>query len=296
MMSFELILKRFVVPDAAHPVAGPTPVGPRDMRRYLVAALAGAVPCMVLAVYYLGLRMLAMLAVAFVAGALVELTFALVRKKPMTGGSLVFALLLTLILPPAIPLWMVAAGSAFGTFFGKEVFGGTGHHIFSPVLLGKAFLVLSYPTTVTGTHFGSMPGANPADAWMACSAVILLGAVAMMVAHRENLHVFAGLLFSAGCTATAMSAAGNLPYGSLLELFVADGFLFCVCFLVCDPAVAPHGKASRLLYGMLIGTLAVLMRCFADPTDAMMSAALVGSLFAPLLDVTNRIGSTREEG
>ena len=136
MMSFEQILRALVLPDANRPSPGGYLPAGRDMRNYLLAALLASVPCIVFAVYYLGTQLLAMVAVAFAAGAAVEIVFSVVRKKALTGGTLVFAILLSLLLPLSTPLWMVALGSAFGTLFGKEVFGGTGHHIFSPVLLG----------------------------------------------------------------------------------------------------------------------------------------------------------------
>ena len=289
------MMRRFITVDANRPAAGARLPSGRDMHRYLLAALVAAVPCLVFATYYFGIRILIMAAVAFVAGAAVEIAFSLVRKKPVTGGTLVFAVLLTLMLPPTIPLWMVALASVFGTFFGKEVFGGTGHHIFSPVLLGKGFLMFSYPTVVKGSYFGSMLGSSYPDAWISCSAAILVGGIAMVIARRENLLVLAGLLFAAGSLAVAMGHSGHLPYGSMLEFMVADGFLFGACFLVCDPACSPHDRAGKLLYGMSIGAIAVLMRCFSNYSDAMMSAILMGNLFAPLVDALALLGNESEE-
>jgi len=281
-----------------------------------------------------------MLVVAFVAAAAVEIVFARVRKKPVGGGALVFAVLLVLILPfdtgadapagaasqpaaaeavsqPAtqpgtiplksIPLWMVALGSAFGIFFGKEIFGGTGHHLFSPVLVGKGFLMFSYPTVVKGSYFGSMldiPG-EPTP-WMIASAVILLGAVAMIVARPGNWQTLVAIVATgaglgylmesiaaaqAGATTQATQAAmavSYLPYDSVLKLLAADGFLFGVCFLACDPACSPRTAVGKWIYGVLIGGVAVLMRCFSNYSEAMLSAVLMGNLFAPMLDVIVR--------
>jgi Na+-transporting NADH:ubiquinone oxidoreductase subunit B len=54
-------------------------------------------------------------------------------------------MLIPLILPPAIPLWQVALGTAFGVIIGKEIFGGTGMNILNPALTARAFLFFAYP-------------------------------------------------------------------------------------------------------------------------------------------------------
>jgi Na+-transporting NADH:ubiquinone oxidoreductase subunit NqrB len=298
-----------ILADAEHLAIGrgdwdaPAPglPGGREMRRYLLFALLAAVPCIIVAVYYFGPWVLAMVVTATLAAAAVEIAFGLIRKKPIGGGSLVFAVLLVLILPPLtpkrkapeaaaegaasqptsaesapasqpaatqaaqesielerIPLWLVAAGAAFGVFFGKEVFGGTGHHVFSPVLVGKGFLTFSYPTIVKGTYFGSMLAFGDPNAWGVCSGVILLGAVAMIASTLGNgrdrngdpgqpgtsrlaailfgpgnWQTLAAILLAGGGLAWGMQAMGKLPkeFASPLHLMAADAFLFGTCFL-----------------------------------------------------------------
>lgn len=307
--------------------------GGRDMRRYLVCALVAAVPCVVLAAWYFGARIFAVLAVAAAAAIAVEIVFALVRKRPVSGGALTYAVLFALVMPfpaspqgagaasqpaasqaaatepaataPAsqpgageaagdvIPLWMIAIGSAVGIFFGKEVFGGTGHHVFSPVLIGKGFLMFSYPVypaMVGGTYLGNMVNLHAGNAWMIAGGAILLGAVAMVVARPGNWQSLVAIVGTGLGLAYAMQASDKLPpeLGSPLHLVAANGFLFGACFLACDPAISPHTWLGKWIYGVLIGGIAVLMRCFSNYSEAMLSAILVGNLFAPMLDVVLR--------
>ncbi|MBN1673785.1 MAG: RnfABCDGE type electron transport complex subunit D [Kiritimatiellae bacterium] len=284
-------LKRMAIGDGSRPAAAAHLPAGRDVQRYLIAALAGGTLCLGVAVWCFGGRILVALLVAWAAGAAVEIAFGLIRRKPIGSGSLPFALLLTLMLPPDLPLWMFAVGSAFGVFFGKEVFGGAGHHIFSPVLVGKGFLLFSYPTAVLDSYFGSMLGAARPDAWIACSAAILLASVPMLLARRTNLLIMAGVFLAAGATAFALQIAGRLPVPTLLEVFVADGFLFGACLLACDPAGSPHDPGAKVLYGILIGTAAVLMRAFSNYTEAMLAAVLLGNLVSPTIDALTLAGA-----
>lgn len=65
------------------------------------------------------------------------------------GSAAITGLLLGLTLPPGLPLWMALLGGAFAIGFGKLLFGGLGHNIFNPALLGRAFLQAAFPVAMT---------------------------------------------------------------------------------------------------------------------------------------------------
>lgn len=73
-------------------------------------------------------------------------------KKPNTlgdGSAVVTGILLSLTLPPNLPLWMAALGSAFSIGVVKMAFGGLGNNFVNPALAGRAFLAVSYPAAMT---------------------------------------------------------------------------------------------------------------------------------------------------
>ncbi len=59
-------------------------------------------------------------------------------------------MLIPLIVPPDIPLWMLAISVVFAVIIGKEVFGGTGMNILNPALTARAFLFFAYPQDMSG--------------------------------------------------------------------------------------------------------------------------------------------------
>ena len=65
------------------------------------------------------------------------------------GSATITGLLLALTLPAGFPLWMTALGSAFAIVFGKQVWGGLGHNVFNPALVGRAFLQAAFPVAIT---------------------------------------------------------------------------------------------------------------------------------------------------
>jgi Na+-translocating ferredoxin:NAD+ oxidoreductase RnfD subunit len=279
------LLRVLAVSDGGR--AGFSPLAPsrRDMRQYLTAVLICSIPSLGLAAHYFGGRVWVMLAVAVFASAAVEFLFARIRRKPFSGGTLAYSALFVLILPPTIPLWMVALGAASGTLFGKEAFGGVGSYIFNPVLVGKGFLLFSYPQDAQGTYFGSMLGyAEVPDAWLLCTGVIVACAAVFAAARPSNLRILAGILLGAVGVAMPLAATGYLPYETTVEFLAADGLLFGAVFLAVDPACSPQVDEGKWLFGLLAGVTVVLMRCFSNYSEAMFSALLFGNLFTPMID------------
>ena len=113
-------------------------------------------------IYYFGGRAAGVMGVSIGFALITEFACKKVRGKPfiMDGSAIVTGLLLALVLPPSIPLWMVALGAIFAIAIVKEAFGGLGHNIFNPALAARAFMSVSFSmemTTWTPTRF--MPDA-----------------------------------------------------------------------------------------------------------------------------------------
>ncbi len=116
---------------------------------YVIASL---VPALAYSVYSMGLKVLVIIGIAIGSAVLSEYLFRLVLKRPLTvhnGAAVLTGLLLAFNLPPNVPLWIPAAGSAFAVIIVKELFGGLGFNIFNPALAGRAFLVASWPALMT---------------------------------------------------------------------------------------------------------------------------------------------------
>jgi electron transport complex protein RnfD len=65
------------------------------------------------------------------------------------GSALITGILLAFNLPAGIPVWMVVIGSLIAIGVAKLSFGGLGFNIFNPALVGRVFLLVSFPVEMT---------------------------------------------------------------------------------------------------------------------------------------------------
>ena len=119
------------------------------MQRYMIMPILICLPLLLFSIYLYGWRALVIVLVTYAAGVFAELVFVVVRRHEITEGVLVTCMLFALSLPPTIPLWMVAVGIVFGVIVGKEFFGGSGHNVFNPAIVGRGFLLITFPPQMT---------------------------------------------------------------------------------------------------------------------------------------------------
>lgn len=120
----------------------------RAMQWVIIALL----PAFAFSVYAFGSRVLliTLISIAVSIGCEAVMQKMLGRAITITEGSaLLTGLLLAFNLPPGVPLWLPAVGSAFAIIFAKQLFGGLGYNFINPALAGRAFLMASWPSFMT---------------------------------------------------------------------------------------------------------------------------------------------------
>ena len=125
-------LKTLAIPSSPH--IGGTLSTDRIMFHVVLALL----PVSVFAVYLFGLAALLVLVIAVASWRDEDLLCRLSGQATTVGdwSVVITGLLYGLVLPPSLPLWMVAAGGVIGVGLGKFLFGGLGSNLFNPALVG----------------------------------------------------------------------------------------------------------------------------------------------------------------
>jgi len=295
-----------------------------DVKRMMSLVIIGLVPAAVAGIYFYGWYVAAMIATSYAVGGMVEVAFAMARRKPIHEGFLVTGLIFPLVLPPTTPLWIVAVGIFFGTFFGKEVFGGTGRNIFNPALVGRLFVSLAFPgyfATMWGKmHWGGAGGfvkwtvvattqATPLIDFKG-SQIISTDPLSLLVGHAPGcvgetfrIGILLGGLFvvvtRAGDWRVPVSYLGSVALSALVLhgimpervapvwfQLLSGGLLFGAFFMANDPVTSPFTFTGRWVYGIILGILTVLIRALSGLPESVMFAILLMNAVTPLIDST----------
>lgn len=109
-------------------------------------------PAIAASIYFFRLQAVYLLVTSIGVALIAEALMQKIRGRDIdltNNSALVTGILVALVLPPALPLYGVALGSAFAIVIGKQLFGGLGKNVFNPALVGRAFLVAAYPVLMT---------------------------------------------------------------------------------------------------------------------------------------------------
>ncbi|MBN1562148.1 RnfABCDGE type electron transport complex subunit D [candidate division KSB1 bacterium] len=174
------------------------------------------VPAGIGSVYFFGLRTLWIMAIAIVSAVAAEAIVQRMMKRPVTvydGSAILTGLLLAYNVAPSVPLWLPAVGSVFAIAVGKMVFGGLGYNPMNPALLGRAFLLASWPAHMT-IFSGAVPRGGTVsgiDAITNATPLNVLKAAQDVLQHPQD--------FSPAQKMEASEAIGQL-YDSIEDLFL----------------------------------------------------------------------------
>ncbi len=266
------------------PPALTTPKLMREINLLLLPVIAAAAS-------YFGIGALLVIAAATLGAVATEWLWG---KKPRgaslaDNSALLTGLLLGLTLPPGLPLWMAFLGGVAGIGLGKLVWGGLGHNLFNPALVGRAFLQAAFPVPLTTwvadagpAEFFTLRASNLALPLMHGQVDGVSAATPLSLMKFEHLDT-SSLSLLIGDTAGSLgeTSAGllillglwmafrrifdwRIPLGILATVFVLAGALYLV-----DPASYAPPWFMLLSGGLLFGAIFMATDPVSSPLTPM---------------------------
>lgn len=272
-------------------------------------------PVLGVAIYEFGLQALWVILTCVVTCLLTEWIitqfFFHTRFTLLNGSAVITGLLLAFNLPSILPLWMAVIGSVVAIGIGKMSFGGLGCNIWNPALVGRVFLLLSFPAAMTTWPTVDIPSASTgATAFTGAtllndlnhgviqvdssfmdlaighmngslgetgSIAIILGLVILLVTKTVTWHIPVSVLASAAFFSWIF---GGNP---LLDI-LAGGLLLGAVFMATDYVTSPMTGKGQLIFGFMIGAITMVIRRFGAYPEGVSFAILLMNSFVPLID------------
>ncbi|OGO76651.1 MAG: electron transporter RnfD [Clostridiales bacterium GWB2_37_7] len=261
-------------------------------------------PATVAAIYFFRLRAFLLIAVSIIAAIAAEAIILKIRKKPIAindGSAIITGLLLALTISPAMPLWMAVVGSVVSIGIGKQVYGGLGSNPFNPALVGRAFLIITFPVQMTtwinpidGLATATPLGLQKMEGIGTGYLELLLGNVGGSLGETSALLLLIGGLYliykgiirwyipvSYLGTVAAMSLIlGSDPIFQLLS----GGLMLGAFFMATDMVTSPVTKKGQLIFGIGAGLITIIVRLYGGYPEGVLFSILLMNIFTPIID------------
>lgn len=268
-------MNKLLVSPAPHHHA---PCSTKSLMRDVVVAL---IPAVLVSVVYYGWAELLVLGVSVASCVALEylITKFLLKRTSTIGdySAVITGILLALNLPVSTPWWVVFIGAAVAIGVAKMTFGGIGQNLFNPAIVGRVFLLISFPTYMTDwSHpvsiasawgFGGADAATGATSLGAVKEGLMAGNASLAdIPAYADFSYLDRLFVNMGGSMGELSAIAILfGFGYLLARKVIRPYItlsilatvavFSGIFWAVDPAQYTDPLFNILTGGMLLGSV-----------------------------------------
>lgn len=305
----------FLVSSPPHLASGAT------TQRIMFEVVLAMVPLFVVGVYLFHWAAVLLTASCVFACLVTEAVFNLARGRSQNslkdGSAIVTGMILAFSLPPSMMLYQACIGGVVAIGLAKMVFGGIGHNLFNPAMVGRAFLMICFPVAMTtwmepGTlktigavdaitqatplaaaKFHSAPLAAVMDLFFGkvggcvgetSALAAILGGLYLILRGVADWRQPLGMLAVAAVFAGIAHAAAPDKYAGVLYHLNSGALMFGAFFIATDYVGAPVTPWGRLIFGVGVGLIVMLIRLFGGYPEGVMYAVLIMNALTPLIE------------
>ena len=285
--------------------------------RVMLWVLAALTPGAATLVVFYGSGYLSNLAIAITAAWLTEAVCLGLRRQSLgcltDMSATVTAVLLALAQPPGTAWGIVAIAVAAAIGLAKHLYGGLGHNLFNPAIVGYAVVLVSFPAALaqwpqptdglTGATalvslrhregltitevwqasrgFGSVGG----YAWEWINAAFLAGGLVLCARRLAAWRVPAAMLATlALLAALGYDSGSSASAGSPLLHAFSGATLVAAFFFATDPVSHPVSARGQIVFGCIIGAMTFAVRAYGNYPDGIAFGILLANALSPYLD------------
>ena len=269
------------------------------------------IPAFAMAVYSFGVRALILTAVSVATCIATEYIWQKILKRDIEafdGSAILTGILFAFVVPVGMGLQYVIVGNFVAITLGKIVYGGLGHNIFNPALIGRAFVQASWPVAITTFAYDGKAGATVLDAMKrgipltdsliyeggnqyinaflgqmggclgeTSALALLIGGVYLIYKKQIDWKVPAVMI---GTVFVLTWAMGANPFMQILS----GGLFLGAFFMATDMVTSPITGKGRVIFALGIGILVSLIRIKGGYPEGTAYAILIMNGVVPLID------------
>lgn len=301
--------------------------GNDSVEKNMYGVIIALLPALLTSFWFFGIGSVIVCAVSVIACILFEWAISkyilgVQRCTVCDGSAALTGLLLGMNLPSNFPIWMIVVGALVAIGVGKMTFGGLGQNPFNPALVGRCFLLVSFPTAMTSwpkpgqlmayadAETGATPlslmqraikgqdvldqlpssidlflGNNAGTIGEVCALALLIGFAYMLWKKIITWHIPVSILATVFVIAGLLWLCDDTRYANPFQVIFSGGLMLGAIFMATDYVTSPMCHKGQIIYGVAIGVLTIVIRNWGAYPEGMSFAILIMNAFTPLINM-----------
>lgn len=281
-------------------------------------------PAALFSVYQFGLPAITNLLICIIAAVATEYLILKWQDKPMVisdGSAFLTGMLLAMNIPATVPWYIPLVGSIAAIGIAKHTMGGLGYNIFNPALVGRAFLLASWPIAMTtwpsmaskvdgvtsATPLGILKlqgydkllqvfgdksdmyttmfiGTRSGSMGETSAILLILGGIYLIYRGYINWQVPVVMIGTVGLLTFAFGGTAGMFTGDPILHMMSGGLILGAFYMATDMVTIPITIKGQILFAIGAGALTVLIRLLGGYPEGVCYAILLMNCVTPLID------------
>ncbi|HCZ06131.1 MAG: H+/Na+-translocating ferredoxin:NAD+ oxidoreductase subunit [Thermotogota bacterium] len=291
--------------------------------RIMFDVILALIPALVAAVYFFGVRALVLALIGIFGGELLEIIIMRyirgIKDFKPDGSAAVTGLLLAMNVNVGLPIWVFTTGLIAALVLGKHVYGGIGKNPFNPALVGRVFLLVSFPSYMTtwwapkywklealttatplgllkekgmeavGFSYSQLFLGNTGGCLGEVSALaLIIGFLYLVFRKRIKILIPVSYLGVVLILSSIFWMVNPERFGTPLLHLLSGGLMLGALFMATDMVTTPMTPKGHLIFGAGCGVITMIIRYFAGYPEGVSFSILIMNSLTPLIDMYTR--------
>ncbi len=302
--------------------------GHDSVRSIMYGVVISLIPALGVAVYFFGLDALKLTLIAVASSMFFEWLIQkfLIKESPRSafdGSAIITGMLLAFNVPSSLPIWMMIVGSLVAVGVGKMSFGGLGKNIFNPALVGRVFMLISWPVEMTtwpanrfqladgysgATPLGMLKEGLTGEESMSqvmeklptaldyfvgnmsgcigevSALALLIGGIYMAIRKIIYWQTPVAVLGTVFVFAAIMHAIDPTMYPEASFHLLTGGLFLGAIYMATDMVTSPMTVKGQVIFGVGIGIITLVIRYWGAYPEGVSFAILIMNATVPIIN------------
>ncbi len=295
-------------------------------QKIMYRVIYAMIPAMAWGIYMFGLDAIRVGLISIISCISIEFLIQkyVMKVKPSIsdGSALITGILLAFNVPSSIPWWIIVIGAMAAMGIGKLSFGGLGNNIFNPALVGRVFLLISFPVQMTSWPTTRMMDVDAVSAATPLALIkegikngipvsqieglpkltdmaigfshgslgeisailLIIGGLYMLWKKVITWHIPVSIILTVAIVSGIFWMVNPELYVNPLYHVMTGGLMLGAIFMATDMVTSPMTPKAQLIYGFGIGLITISIRMFGAYPEGISFAILIMNAVTPILN------------